>query len=101
MINERVSTAFQVKYILSVWAITTLVFAMWWQVNPLVMGSFLEGMTGLLGAFIPFMGAGLVITFLVREGEKPTQITDKSISTANLVLPRLTVSSKPKTSLKC
>lgn len=84
MINERVSTAFQVKYILSVWAITTLVFAMWWQVNPPVMGSFLEGMTGLLGTFIPFMGAGLVITFLVREGEKPTQITDKSIGIAKI-----------------
>lgn len=84
MINKRVGTVFQIKYILSVWAVNTAVFMIWWQLNQPVAGTFLGGIPMLFWVFIPSALAGMLTHLFIREREVGWQIMDKPINASKI-----------------
>lgn len=91
MTQPRRSTAFHIKYILMVWAIITVVFAIALH-STLPVHKFLESEKVLFGVVIPFFISGGLLYSLVGEATEPHQIADKTIHNRDMAL----VSSKPE-----
>lgn len=91
MTQPRRSTAFHIKYILMVWAIITVIFAIALH-STLPVHKFLESEKVLFGVVIPFFISGGLLYSLVGEAKETYQIADKSIYNREIAL----VSSKPE-----